>query len=394
MIKTEKLDLKETIIARLKTILKHRGLTQREFAALISKKEAEVSRWFSGKCAVSKSNLAKIENVLHEPLLSDNILNKETTEVHIGIIGTGNIAQRFVKESAYVNGVKVIAAYNPNVEQVIRFCSQNTIEHAFSSLDSLFSICDAVYVASPVDTHYDYIKASIVHGCHVLCEMPFTRTRQEVQELWQIAAKKALVLLPALKTAYCPSFLQVLRVARLGIIGEVVDVSSTVTNLLPNDTSSAFSNERMMENITYPLLMCFKLFGQNYGKLHAFVKREGDKSLFLHAYLEYADAMGDFKVGVGVKSEGSLVISGTKGYVYVPAPWWKPDYFEVRFENPADNKKYFFPYESDGLRYEIQALYDCINGKNGQDYVTKDELLKMTEVQNKIFKTSLPFSQN
>lgn len=38
------------------------------------------------------------------------------------------------------------------------------------------------------------------------------------------------------------------------------------------------------------------------------------------------------KVGKGVKTEGELVISGTKGYIYVPAPWWKTDYFEVRRE--------------------------------------------------------------
>ncbi len=48
-----------------------------------------------------------------------------------------------------------------------------------------------------------------------------------------------------------------------------------------------------------------------------------------------------FEVGIGVKSEGELVISGTKGCIYVPAPWWKTDYFEIRCENSNDNKKYF-----------------------------------------------------
>ena len=34
-----------------------------------------------------------------------------------------------------------------------------------------------------------------------------------------------------------------------------------------------------------------------------------------------------------MKSKGHLVIFGTKGYIYVLASWWKPDYFEVRFEH-------------------------------------------------------------
>ena len=46
------------------------------------------------------------------------------------------------------------------------------------------------------------------------------------------------------------------------------------------------------------------------------------------------------KVGKGVKTEGELVISGTKGYIYVPAPWWKTDYFEVRREYPTQYKRY------------------------------------------------------
>ena len=46
----------------------------------------------------------------------------------------------------------------------------------------------------------------------------------------------------------------------------------------------------------------------------------------------FKNAVCSFKVGLGVKTEGNLVISGTKGYIYVPAPWWKTDYFEVRYD--------------------------------------------------------------
>ena len=102
---------------------------------------------------------------------------------------------------------------------------------------------------------------------------------------------------------------------------------------------------------------------------------------------EYKETIASFKVGVGVKSEGDLVISGTKGYIYVPAPWWKTDYFEVRFENQNDNKKYFFPYESSGLRYEIQAFIDSVKKRtfHHKEYITKEDNLKILEIQNKIF---------
>jgi hypothetical protein len=66
---------------------------------------------------------------------------------------------------------------------------------------------------------------------------------------------------------------------------------------------------------------------------------------------------------LGVKTEGNLIVSGTKGYAYVPAPWWLTDYFEFRYENQNENKKYFYKWDGYGLRYEIQEFISCIVNK-------------------------------
>ena len=58
------------------------------------------------------------------------------------------------------------------------------------------------------------------------------------------------------------------------------------------------------------------------------------------------------------------MISGTKGYVYVPAPWWKTDYFEIRYENPAENRRYFYQLDGEGIRYELVAFVRSLeNGR-------------------------------
>ena len=71
-------------------------------------------------------------------------------------------------------------------------------------------------------------------------------------------------------------------------------------------------------------------------------------------------------MGQGVKSEGELIISGTKGYIYVPAPWWKTDYFEVRYENPQNNKRYFYQLDGEGLCYELLSFLKAI--RTGKDF--------------------------
>ena len=82
--------------------------------------------------------------------------------------------------------------------------------------------------------------------------------------------------------------------------------------------------------------------------------------MFTKAVFRYDHAVASFQVGLGVKTEGSMTIAGTKGYVYVPAPWWKTDYFEVRYEDQNKNKKYFYPYVDEGLRYEIKDFIAAI----------------------------------
>ncbi len=375
-----------SVVNNVREILERRGLSQRDFARLIGKNEAEVSRWFSGRVSISHRSQQKIEQALAEPISADSTYRLSVEEIRIGLIGTGNIAGRFMREVVHVNGVRVTAAFNPREAEVERFCRQYGIERCTSDIAELLAGVDAVYIASPVNTHFEYARMALENGCHVLCEMPFVNCRSEVDQLYRLAMKRGLTLMPALKTSYCPSFQQMIMVAQSGIIGEVTDISATVTNLLPDDVDTDFANERMMENFSYPLLVFFKLLGLEYRHLHSFVKANGGKVLFTHTYVEYDRAVGSFKVGVGVKSEGSLVISGTNGYIYVPAPWWKPDYFEARFENPADNKKYFFPYEADGLRYEIQAFADRICHRSSAEYVRKADIMRMTEIQNRIIR--------
>ena len=90
---------------------------------------------------------------------------------------------------------------------------------------------------------------------------------------------------------------------------------------------------------------------------------ENGVDIYTKGVLRYPTAVCSFKLGLGVKTEGNLVISGTKGYAYVPAPWWKTDYFELRYEDQNQNKKYFYKWDGEGLRYEIQEWMSCIINK-------------------------------
>lgn len=374
---------KNDIVIRIRTGLRHKRMSQRDLAAALGKNEAEVSRWLSGRMGISEMNLQKIEDILEVPLTAESIARQQSNYLRIGVIGTGSIAKRFAQEMAYVDKVYLAAAYNPDEDELKKYCDEFGIANESNSLEEIFRVVDAIYIASPYYTHYEYTLAALEADKHVLCETPLTLSHKDAQELYSIAEKKGLVLMPALKTAYSQSFVNVIGEALSGAIGEVVAVSATVTTLLPKSVTVGFNNERLQDNTYYALLAIFKLLGTEYKKVYKFTRTDDAKDLYIDATLEYEDAVAHVRAGTGVKSESSLVISGSKGYIYVPAPWWKPDYFEIRYENPYNNKKLYFPFESSGLRYEIKAFLDCIGMKDIKPAITKKELLKIIQLVNK-----------
>ena len=93
---------------------------------------------------------------------------------------------------------------------------------------------------------------------------------------------------------------------------------------------------------------------------------------FTKVNLQYMNAVASIKVGMSIKSESDLVISGSKGYAYIPAPWWKTDYFELRYENPADNKRYFYQVDGKGIRYELVQFASAIREGRDDFYISRD----------------------
>lgn len=291
----------------------------------------------------------------------------------LGIIGYGRIANRFIVESKYVSGVNVESVYGPNPDSLKKFADKHKLAFYETDQDKFLDKVDAVYIASPHLTHYEYIKNALNRGKHVLCEKPMVLSEKEAKEVYELAIKKKLVLLEAIKTAYAPGFIRLVSVAKSGLIGQIKNVDATFTKLVDGnirELQAHTAGGSMTELATYPLLAIIKLLGTNFDDIdyYSFMDEEKNIDLFTKINLTYDKAIASAKVGLGVKSEGDLIISGTKGYVYVPSPWWKTEYFEVRYEDFSRNKKHYYKFEGDGLRYELAEFVSMIHKEYYQTY--------------------------
>ena len=297
---------------------------------------------------------------------AENLLN-------IGIVGTGRIAKRFVNEARFVSGVNVIGAYSRSIENVNTFVRDYELAFGAESYEQLLNEVDAVYIATPHHAHREYALLAIENGKHVLCEKPMALTESVVSELQLRAKENNVVLLEAIKTAFSPGFNRLVSYAKSGVIGKIITVDATFTKLTqgnPRELQADMGGGSFYELGSYPLLAILKLLGKDYSEIQSlqYIPEDADVDLYSKVELIYPHAIASAKTGLGVKSEGDLVISGTKGYIYVPAPWWKTEYFEVRFEDSNKNLKFYYKFDGDGLRYELAIFLKMIRDNEIQGY--------------------------
>lgn len=318
-----------------------------------------------------------------EGISSTQLREDSQTIYRVGIVGSGRIARRFVPETKVVNGIEVTSVFNPEEKEAKTFATQFGLT-AYTEYEGMLKNVDAVYIASPHLTHYDYAKRALLAGRHVLCEIPFVLSAEQARELYALAEQKGLVLLEASKTAHCPGFMHLVTLVKSGIIGDVVDVKASLSKMVQPPTRELDATQAggcVTEHGSLTLLALIKLLGLDFREASFYSRIHDGVDVFTKGVFTFPHATASITLGIGVKTEGNLVVSGTKGYVYVPAPWWLTDYFEVRYEDQTKNKKYFYSYDGDGLRYEIQEFIAMIvSGRQSSYRLRRRESIAIAQI--------------
>ena len=323
--------------------------------------------------------------------ISSTMLRERNSRIQrIGIIGTGRVAGRFIPEAKLVSGVSTQGVYNPRWESAQRFAQRWEIE-AYESLEAFYAAVDVVYVASPHETHYEYIKSALEHGKHVLCEKPMVLKKAQAEELFQLAKEQKLILFEGIKTAYCPGFHKLLGIACSGMIGSIRNIEACFTKLErpeSRELTDQIYGGSLTELGSYCFLPVLKLFGTGYQDIRFdTIRDDNGLDIFTKVSLTYPAGVATATCGLGVKSEGRLLISGTKGYVVAEAPWWKTKYFEVHYENPNEVEKYSERFLGEGLRYEISDFLSMINGNDKNSFkLTRGDSIALADIMERFLK--------
>lgn len=285
--------------------------------------------------------------------VSSSEIRAEKCKIFIGTIGNKELCDKFIKEVSYVNGVE------------------------YKECDEEYLGVDAVYIATLPEKHYSDVKRALEKGKHVICESPIAMNTIQCKELIEYAENNSLILVDGIKTAYSTAYSRLLVLAKSGHIGEILSIDSVCTsNRVTGITDLKNEQNSICAWGPTALLPIFQLAGVEYNDMQIVTKlfdKKANFDAFTKISFEYDKMVATAKVAKAAKSEGELIITGTKGYIYVPAPWWKTEYFEIRYENQNENKKYFYQLDGEGIRYEIVAFARAVENKK-RGYYLKDDI--------------------
>ena len=317
--------------------------------------------------------------------VSSSEIRDTKRKCRLGIVCENTVPKKVLDECAYVNGIEVDGiCINDGA-----LGNNSEIEEVFitSREEELLDRVDAIYISIHPSKRAGFIEKAFKAGKHVMCESPIATDDAECKRLFELAKEHSCILMEGIKTAYSTAYNRILLLARDGRIGDIVSIDTVCTSLSDPNYGNEDKQINDWSSIAswgpIALLPIFQILGTEYRKksiVTKYIDQNKKYDAFTKIDFVYDKAVASIQVAKGAKSEGSLTICGTKGYIYVPAPWWKTDYYEVRYENADDTKKHFYQLDGEGIRYELVAFVRAISSTNNSFYISENTSIAISKI--------------
>ena len=306
---------------------------------------------------------------------------RSNASIKLGFVGEASFLHKFVDECQYINGLNVCGIYSKQQSSLSENLKKLLTNKPY---DEFLDDVDAIFVATQAPNKFELLETALNKKKHILCESPIANSAEECKKLFDLAEKNGCILMESNKTAYAIAYYKLLLLAKSKKIGQIVSIDATCTSLMDKNNTEIDKEWKSFYSWGPTVLLpVFQLLGTDFKHkqlIASYLDSEKTFDGFCAVNLVYPNAVANLKVGKGIKSEGHLVISGTEGYIYVPAPWWKTEYFELRYENEMNNRKYFFKLEGEGIRCELSVFARSVMQNRNLSRISKTVSLAISEM--------------
>ena len=167
----------------------------------------------------------------------------ENKNIRWAVLGTGVIANEMAAALQKM-GKRLYAVANRTPSKAAAFGEKYQVEKIYDRMEDIFtdSMVDVIYITTPHNTHYEFIKKALENGKHVFVEKSITLNSRELDEMIALATEKKLILAEAMTIWHMPLYKELWKLVRSGQIGKVQMITMNFGSFKEYDMSNRFFN--------------------------------------------------------------------------------------------------------------------------------------------------------
>jgi predicted dehydrogenase len=153
--------------------------------------------------------------------------------VRVAAVGCGYWGPNVIRNLAAVPGFELRWVCDADAQRLQPVAARHPAARPTSRVDDIFDDpgTDAVYLATPVSTHYGLTRRALLADKHVLLEKPLATTVQQAEELAELAASRRLTLMVGHTFVFSPPVRKVKELIDAGLVGPIYYIETTRVNL-------------------------------------------------------------------------------------------------------------------------------------------------------------------
>jgi len=287
-------------------------------------------------------------------------------KIRWGIVGLGNIAQKFADDLKLITNGELTAVASRDIKKAKHFGALNNAKNAFGSYQELFNCkdVDVVYIATPHTSHAELSIKAMKQGRNVLCEKPMGINRDEVERMTAVARENNVFLMEALWSRFNPSIRKVKDLTGSGAIGDIAYLHADFAfYALDRDENGrllnpALAGGSLLDIGIYPIFLAYLILGYPEKILVSSKIYKTGVDIQTSMIFEYSNAQALLYSGLTSNSEMKAQISGSEGTIYLAPRWHETEEYSIEKNDKVE--KFQMPTKGKGYEYEIEEVHRCL----------------------------------
>lgn len=302
-------------------------------------------------------------------------IRKSADAVTWGIIGTGYMSDTFARAIMESHHDVLLAVSSRSQAKAAAFARSHGKAKPYVSIDSMLKDANPhiIYIATPVECHYEHIKQCLEAGHNVLCEKPLVISSAQAAELFDLATRKGVLLLEGMWMHCLPTMHMADQWIECGLIGEVEYVHAELNKRL--NTEHVRKHHGVMTDYgIYGVAFLNHFLGNGAELLSSVCRRDPEGNITdISLQMGTESRKASLAVTSNFRNESKAVVVGSKGSIEWNSPFNRTN--AIILYDLAGNivDCYSVRYLNEGFEFELREVNQCLKAGHTQSGVIRNE---------------------